>query len=279
MPRVVAVHGNAQQYRGSEILRSEWLPALRDGLARAGRAVLEKDDLACVFYGDLFRPQESLSLNGPPYTAGDLDPWEAALLELWWREAASRDAALPGPDTYTMLRTSRTVQRALNALSATEFFGGLAERFMIVFLKQVHRYLSDEATNAAVQARVAGVIDEDTRVVIGHSLGSVVAYESLCAHPEWRIERFVSLGSPLGTRMIFERLRPPPWDGRGVWPQSVRTWVNVADAGDIVALVTSLGPRFGDGIVDLLVNNGSDAHSVVRYLTSREVGEAVGAAF
>jgi pimeloyl-ACP methyl ester carboxylesterase len=30
----------------------------------------------------------------------------------------------------------------------------------------------------------------DTAVLIGHSLGSVVAYEALCAHPEWSVRAF-----------------------------------------------------------------------------------------
>jgi len=58
---------------------------------------------------------------------------------------------------------------------------------------------------------VEKVITDQTRVLVGHSLGTVVAYEALCAHPEWPVRTFVSLGSPLGISiLIFELLRPAP---------------------------------------------------------------------
>ena len=50
--------------------------------------------------------------------------------------------------------------------------------------------------------------------MVGHSLGSVVAYEALCAHPEWPVRALVTLGSPLGIRnLIFDRLVPAPAAG------------------------------------------------------------------
>ncbi len=78
---------------------------------------------------------------------------------------------------------------------------------------------------------------QQTRVLIGHSLGSVVAYECLCAHPEWKVNTFVTLGSPLGIRnLIFDLLDCGSHHIVGAWPGSVRSWDNIADAGDIVAL-------------------------------------------
>jgi surfactin synthase thioesterase subunit len=45
-------------------------------------------------------------------------------------------------------------------------------------LAQVTRYLSDDAVRDQVLARVRAVLTEDTRVLVGHSLGSVVAFEA-----------------------------------------------------------------------------------------------------
>ena len=119
--------------------------------------------------------------------------------------------------------------------------------------------------------------------MVGHSLGSVVAYEALCAHPEWPVRALVTLGSPLGIRnLIFDRLLPAPAAGargevRGAWPGGVRSWVNVADAGDVVALVKDLRPLFGDQVACYLVHNGSHAHDVRPYLTAAETGAAIAA--
>jgi pimeloyl-ACP methyl ester carboxylesterase len=120
----------------------------------------------------------------------------------------------------------------------------------------------------------------DTCVIVAHSLGSVVAYEALCAHPEWPVSIFVTVGSPLGIRnLIFEKLDPAQQSGTGagVWPAGIKRWVNIADTGDVVALIKELGSRFGPLVADHLVNNGAAAHDATRYLTTRELGDAVSA--
>ena len=58
---------------------------------------------------------------------------------------------------------------------------------MLSDLQQVRRYVVDLTVRRAVQDRIAARVGEDTRVVVGHSLGSVVAYEALCAHPGWPV--------------------------------------------------------------------------------------------
>ena len=118
---------------------------------------------------------------------------------------------------------------------------------MLSDLRQVRLYLADPEVRRAARERVAAVVDDATRVLVGHSLGTVVAYEALCAHPEWPVRTLVTLGAPLGIRnLIFDRLQPPPEPSgeglRGRWPGGVTSWVNVADAGDAVALVKDLRP-------------------------------------
>ena len=277
MAQVVAIHGIGQQFKGEHELRAEWLPALRDGLSRVGWAFPNEDDLVCAFYGDLFREKGTKSLGDPPYDASDVcDEWERELLELWWREAARVEPPLPGPDAKTKLRTPKIVQRALNALSNSEFFAGVAERALIGDLKQVRSYLQDEEIHTKVQERVAKEVKKDTRILIGHSLGSVVGYEALCAHPQWPIRTFVTLGSPLGIRnLIFDQLRPRPVRQVGSWPGNVKQWTNISDQGDIVALVKELRPRFDGRVEDQLTYNGATAHDVKPYLSAEETGGAI----
>ena len=92
---------------------------------------------------------------------------------------------------------------------------------MLLDLRQVRRYMTEPGIRQAVQGRVAASMAADTRVLAGHSLGSVVAYEALCAHPEWPVRRLVTLRSPLGIRnLIFDRLVPRRWPGcPGSWPE------------------------------------------------------------
>jgi pimeloyl-ACP methyl ester carboxylesterase len=277
MARIVAIHGIAQQFRGEHLLAAEWLPALRDGLNRAGAKLERDDDLAMVFYGDLFRPRGKAVSDA--YDASEVeDDWEKALLAAWWEEAARVDVTVQGSDFGGKGRTPAFVQRALEVLSHSKFFAGAATWLLIADLKQVRAYVQDDQMRASIQARVGPCIGSDTRIVIGHSLGSVVAYEALAAHPEWPARKLVTLGSPLGIRnLIFDRLRPAPVNGTGAWPGAVSAWTNVADAGDIVALNKRLASLFGSRVQDESIDNGAKAHDVCPYLTCAKTGQAISA--
>ncbi len=218
-----------------------------------------------------------MAVGDPPYDAADVESGlERDLLYAWWEATATAEPGVPGPAARRMGRTPDWVQRCLNALSNSRFWAGMAESAMIGDLKQVSDYIEKPGVRQAVQARVAAAIEEDTVVMVGHSLGSVVAYEALCANPDWPVRTLVTLGSPLGIRnLIFDRLVPAPVEGRGAWPGSVRRWVNIADRGDVVALVKDLGPLFGPEVECPLVHNGVTAHAIGRYLNVEETGHAI----
>jgi hypothetical protein len=203
MARIVGIHGIAQQVRGPEVLRAAWAPALGDGVFLSGAQPPDEADLEIAFYGDLFRARGGKAVGDPPYTAVDVEEgFERELLEAWWAEAVS-DEAVPGPGkpNKTKLRTPKTVQRALNALSQSRFFADLTERLIIGFIKQVHAYLDDDAIRAKIQARVDRVVGPSTTVLVGHSLGSVVADEAAC-----RIRAGIWLWSRWGARLASATL-------------------------------------------------------------------------
>ena len=273
---VVGVHGIGQQLKGERVLTEAWLPAMRDGIGRGSPRLADQASLCVAFYGDLFRPSGRKAVGEPPYDANDVeDGTEKDLLTAWWSEA-TRCEGVPGEGSATKARTPLWVQRGLDALSSSRYFAGIAERAMIADLRQVRLFLTDSAVKAAVLDRVVAKVTDETRVIVGHSLGSVVAYEALCAHPEWRVKTFITLGSPLGIRnIVLDKLTPRPRDGIGVWPGSVTSWVNIADTGDVVALQKRLAPYFGSRVRDELIHNGASAHDVSPYLTSSEAGRAI----
>ncbi|WP_326694566.1 hypothetical protein OG709_16135 [Streptomyces sp. NBC_01267] len=277
MTRVVLVHGIAQQVKGPETLLADWYPALSDGVTLAGRAGPDRNEVSMAFYGDLFRPAGYRGLGQPELDAFDVqEGLERGLLLQWWTSAAEQEAWVAGPGAATRVRTPFLVQRALDALSHSSFFSGLSERAMISSARQVRRYFTEPQVRAAVQERLARLVTRDTEVIVAHSLGTVVAYEALCAHPDWPDLTLITLGSPLAVRnLVFERLAPLPAGGFARWPAPVKRWTNIADAGDVVALTKELAPSFGDRIRDLLVHNGAKAHDVSPYLTARETGMAM----
>ena len=277
MNTIVCIHGIGQQVEGEDSLLARWIPAIRDGIGRAGGKRPDPEQVAMAFYGDLFRKEGAKALGVPPYDESDItEDWEKEMLEAWWLEAARVEEAVPGPEEKTKLRTPRLVQRALNGLSQSRFFANVALKFFIADLKQVHAYLTDETVRERVQERVARTVTNNTQVVVAHSLGTIVAYEALCAHPKWPVHSLVTLGSPLGIRnLIFEKLRPTLSDGVGVWPKGISHWSNIADVGDIVALVKQLGPLFDNRVHDQLVHNDAHAHDARPYLTAKETGFAI----
>lgn len=276
MSRIVLVHGIGQQYKGRESLRSEWQPALNDGILSAGGTKIATDDVEIVFYGDLFRPI-GRRVGEPDLDASDVtDPFDRELLLTWWEAASTEDPAIPGPLDATRVRTPYLIQRALSALGHSRFFAGIAERTLIMNLRQVRRYFIEPELRQAIVDRVKMCVNSNTCVIVGHSLGSIVAYEALCAYPGWAIDTFVSLGSPLGMRgLVFDRLSPAPSAGRGAWPGRTGKWINISDRGDVVAIEKRLSSLFGAGVVDLTVYNGSHAHDVRPYLSAHETGTAV----
>jgi hypothetical protein len=286
MAAIVGIHGIAQEFKGGFQLTSVWYDAIRDGLVAAGHQAradaLAKDDLWVAFFGILFRPPEAMAVGDPPFTAADVRPGlERDLLTEMYRAAVAQDASL-SPPSGAMGPGKEGVQVMLARLLRSRTFANVAQRAFIGDLKQVSQFLSNQEVKERVLARVRDKVDGSTRVLIGHSLGSVVAYEYLCRDRPPSVELLITLGSPLGIpNLVFDRLTPRPSDGNGAWPGTIAKWVNVADRDDIVALRKDLAPLFpgtaaDQAVADRLVNNGDEPHAIDRYLNTRQTGSALG---
>jgi hypothetical protein len=282
--RVVCVHGVGQQRESANTVHALWAPALCGGVGLAGGRLAETE-VRCAFYGDLFRPPgRRLGPGGLPVDAADLGEFEEGLLAAWWGEAARTDSAVMNPAARTLgPRWPGRAQDGLLALAGSRFFAGLGERALRGDLRQVSDYFGNPGIRQQAQQRVVDAIGTDTQVLVGHSLGSVLAYEVLCANPDLPVRSLVTLGSPLGIpNLIFDRLDPPPLAAadcpvgpRGRWPGPGRHWVNIADECDVVALVKDLRGAFGTSVTCWVVDNGATAHDARSYLTAVPTGRAV----
>jgi hypothetical protein len=268
---IVGVPGIAQHLRGRHALIAAWAPSLADGLERATGRRVAVPQLDVAFYGDVFMPgQEGGATKSTPVESllDGVDDQEMAELGEALSEAVGADdtaAAQQGVPKHQArmplpVHALRAVGRRFGA-SATELYVGA--------LRPVHRYLRDPHIKTAVDARVAQAVGSECQVLIGHSLGSVVAYEYLRQHPGHGVQLFVTLGSPLGLQMVRDRLK--------IVELAVPSWVNVRDARDPVAVAGPLSAWWPQ-IKDLIVDNGGDAHAAERYLGKRAVGQALLAA-
>lgn len=87
------------------------------------------------------------------------------------------------------------------------------------------------------QAFAAG----DRVMVIGHSMGAVIAYDALweLTHLEanpGKVDLFLTLGSPLGMRFVQDRVLGFSGRNGRRFPCNIRHWVNIAAHGDLTAL-------------------------------------------
>jgi pimeloyl-ACP methyl ester carboxylesterase len=259
MSIVVGVHGIAQQLKTARDLEQEWEAPVRDGVLAAGKE-LEEGAFRCAFYGRVFRGE-------PQYRASDVAADEAELLMLLWSEAARAEPwRVAAPDV------TLGVHGALRELLGTRFFATLTEAELISDVKQVLGYMRDPSLRDAAQEAIDDEVDTETRVIVAHSLGSIVAYEALQRFggtPRWaNVTTLITLGSPLGTpKLIFDQLRPRPEAGRGRWPAGIVRWTNIAADSDVLALPDRLQPLFGGALADIGVNRDVTAHDALPYLS------------
>jgi pimeloyl-ACP methyl ester carboxylesterase len=147
-------------------------------------------------------------------------------------------------------------------------------------LAQVTRYLTDEAVRQHAIDQVRQHLTPTTAAVIGHSLGSVIAYETVRElPPDQPLPLLITLGSPLGLSAVNRRLRQPPG-----YPVAVQRWVNLADRDDVVAARPNLSTLFDTGRpvtarfeVTYTVNNGALPHRAGFYLTKTACGRPLAA--
>ncbi len=110
----------------------------------------------------------------------------------------------------------------------------------------------------------------DRVMLIGHSMGSIIAYDAL-----WELDHlenirdcvdcFLTLGSPLGMNYVQRRLIGHAEQQVRHYPRNIRRWVNISARGDLVALDPSLANDFramvDNGCVDSITDMRQTIHN------------------
>ncbi|WP_431956944.1 hypothetical protein [Nocardia lijiangensis] len=271
MVDIVAVHG-IQQHRSSRTaMHDAWLPAIVEGLRDVRSVHAASLTLECAFYGHEYNDGKSVGESN--YAAIDLEPgFEEELV-------VAIAAGLPETITAgTKLYLPTALQKALVAIQESSLFEGV-DSALISFVKQVNRYLHDAEFHARVQEEFSRAMARSPRLVIGHSLGSVVAYDWLQRNRIDNPPALITVGSPLGFEAIRRRRHQP--QDRSRWPGEVRAWTNIAAGHDAVAMVKKLAPLYHPEVVDRpCTNERRTAHAAVSYLknvnTARAIDEMLG---
>ena len=291
VPSVVAVHGvgnHNPDYPPAEVaadLANTWAMNLAAGLGTNPAGIR----LSCAYYAHHLHA-------GMPVAQGPADDGAAALdlLERTSPEAvalaaewlAAVDLAIAPLELEAATAQGRLLVPLRQGVSVmAKVCGGLdgavGRAFAAKFLREVTVYLApgpNAARDAAREEVAEAIAASGARIVIAHSLGTVVTYEALHAHPELGVDLLLTLGSPLALqRGVFDRLQPAAEDGTGQRPPGVRRWVNVADHGDLVAVPRPFKKWFPEVEQDLDVSIAPfDFHRAAHYLRSSAVATTVG---
>lgn len=179
-------------------------------------------------------------------------------------------------------------------------FSYITDRIIHKYFRELEVYYTVEtpynpnqmfSARQVIRQRVAEVLNEhrgDQIFLIGHSMGSIIAFDVLTyVVPEIKIDTFITIGSPLGMPVIMSkialtsRMIYPAERKLSVPPGITRRWYNFSDIEDRVALINNLCRKFkankhGVRARDFIVNNNyringiSNPHKSFGYLRTPE---------
>jgi hypothetical protein len=154
---------------------------------------------------------------------------------------------------------ARKVARSIRILGdAAPWFGRIIARSETrMTLREARDYLSNhgglgDEVRSLLKAELRASWRDDCRVLlIGHSLGSVIAYDSLweLTHVEGTedaVDLFITLGSPLASRFVAGRVRGATNTGAARYPANIRRWANFSARAEMTALHPKLAPYYGE---------------------------------
>ncbi|MGR4879543.1 hypothetical protein ACIPUC_08940 [Streptomyces sp. LARHCF249] len=283
--QVVGVHGIKQGASATtEGLSRTWQDSVARALATSGLdATVGPVQLTVPSYQGVYPKTATRYMRLGPDTADDApveEEEEAFILEAL---AAYAPSAVALEDDSPMggqtLGAGRLTPRILRRAHAVDRVAGKGVTDRLLWLvREAHGYLRQEETGAAVRAEVgAALAATGARMVIAHSLGSVVFYDMLsrgevpaAAGGGPGVVSLITCGSPLSWLAVRKGVHTA-----GV-PLSVPAgveWTNLYAPNDPVNKGGGLG-HLAVGVTDIKVNNGKlNAHDVRRYLDKPAVAE------
>ncbi len=171
-----------------------------------------------------------------------------------------------------------------------------------LLMHEATRYLKNRdgvgtKVRSALRATLETAWRDDERVLLlGHSLGSVIAYDTLWElthvhRSSGEVSLLITCGSPIATHFVRRSLQGSREVGAARYPHNVRRWANLTSRGDTTALQPRVKPFFRemldlklvDSIEDFIEfdnffrgNLGLNAHDAYGYLAQPLLAEIVG---
>ncbi|MEH6621173.1 MAG: alpha/beta hydrolase [Dietzia maris] len=260
--KVIFLHGV-----GNGDPQRNWLSGLNQGLAAAGVGPVSGADVISPDYAWLLNAV-GVKLKHPPTT---------------YRVKDDR------PERRAFVRRQSRIERLLEQSGFAKGFGLRRMPDVVVaplqtatvksgVLKQVYNYMSEEGLRAAVLTQVLKELPASGEIIlIGHSLGSIIAIDLLDHLPEeLHVSRFITIGSPGSAQILHEKherlLKRFPY-------ARVDDWTNFFVPFDLVTAGRGLASVF-PGAQDFRIQiprstTNPIAHNAEQYLAHPAVGMLV----
>ena len=283
--RLLLVHGIAQGGKNPSDLQNTWTETLQSGYKAAGIPYPSSLVVDFPYYGDALdarvaRSKLPMPKDITPKGDAAASPYEeflrSSLSEMQANAGISDDEvaaeAGPIPATEKGIQNWRLTQAVARLIDKR--FTDFASHTIDDFLRDVYLYISDRNTMREINAIVAAKLTDEPTVVVGHSLGTVVAYKVLLEQrAKLKLRRYITVGSPLGIRTISSQL------GVLQYPLADLIWYNAYDERDIVALNPLKDPWFKtDPAItnyNRIRNITDNRHGIVGYLNDATVAQCV----
>ena len=297
---IIGVHGVANK-PPKEVSEQWWLSAINEGLEWINAEVrVSPSDFRLMYWADAMyvKPQSPDEKDGSPFK----------LTQPYTRSPYAPPKYYDTRVKWMQRRIGKTVNDFLYTHQVT-LFNRLAKPIMAVAMKDLdmytdrtRRFHGSQTASQFLSAQLQTLLREypDASVLlIGHSLGSVIAYTTLLYRPEFSVDLLLSLGSPLmqlGFKQgAVEFQHEFPQFAKYSWPvvtPNIRAWKNFADWNDPVVMGSASLREYYltlDGqpvIEDCLVRNDYTStnragkmirkpHNTYGYLRCPEVSEAI----
>ncbi len=289
--KLLLVHGRSQEDKNPAVLRTKWETALYDGAEAVGLDVpITEDDIVFPYFGDALLDLTASEHPEHHRHEGEVAPITRANEHYDDPEFRCRvlneclDAA--GVDYDRIWERAAPEVRKAGPLSREWVQVGLAllDRFvpsvsafsLNLAAEDVAMYLENPTIQAFIETGIARAVEDidpnEEFVVVGHSLGSIIAYRILAeggVMASRPVRLFLTLGSPLGITAVRTALHPI------AHPPNVESWFNAYDDRDAVALhpldetffpITPAIENYGG-----VENNTKNRHGIAGYLTDEVI--------
>ncbi len=292
---IIGIHG-LKNKPPKELLEKWWKTSISDGLNNIGQHDIEFQ-FELVYWADL---EYSKPLD-PEIT----DPKDPLFIEHPYAPICKHESSEKEPRIKKKILD--TIEEGLDKIILHEKRIGGIEKIVDSTIRRMFKSLdayyygfcrvdNEQIAQQAFRNKLIKVLQKykhDRVMLIGHSMGSIIAYDTLTEDvPEITIDTYITIGSPLGFPLIIKKIlteqkiqinskaKPPT-------PKNIiSSWYNFSDLDDKITMNYNLSDDYFPNSlnikpVDIIINNAyeyngqKNPHKVYGYLQDREVAKVI----